>query len=265
MNTVELAYEMSQYIDYIVGTQDCFSEKYLVARFYQAIWDLHNNTDMSPEEFAKQAPIRLKPISFYYRESYYGWLPIINKIFNTLPFPGLHTVMHYDNTGVVNNSNIIQLIDAVNNLSIFLLVGLQDHNISYDIKTAREKVRESGKCYPKTWRFGLGYIHQWLALEMISYNGFIDLYDFCENLRNNTNNTFLRYYCREVMEKMNNTILLINKTKDDSTHGLNIYFPPTKYFYNKYVLPGEIPCKYESIAFSKYTAWDELIKTYLDC
>jgi len=262
MNAVELAYEIYPYVDYIVGTQDCLSSNFYY-RFYQPVWSLYNNTDLKPEEFAKLAPEQLKPKSFFYRESYYGRLFCINKFLNKLPFKNLHTVVHHDNTGVVNCSNIKSLIKSVDNLSRYLTLNLYDKEILNNIKDARAEVRESGKCNLKYHILPIIYIQMYLSLELFAYDAFIDLYDFCEKLKGNTENIFLKDHCLDVMQNMNKSVPYINTTTNDSLHGLNIYFPEEKRMYNMDLITGPLPCTYECLKFSKDTSWDEFIKDYL--
>ncbi len=261
MNAIELAYEISSYVDYIVGTQDCLSKDFPY-RFYKPIWSLYNNTSLNPEEFAKIVPEQLRPLSFFYRESYEGKLPLISKILNKLPFKGLHTVMHHDNTGVVNNSNINRLIQSVDDLSRYLALEIKDKEIINNIKTARDKVRESGKCNVKYNFLPIVLIQKNLCLEFLSYDAFIDLYDFCEILKNTTENDFLKIYCGYVMKNMNLTVPYIKTTENDPLHGLNIYFPENKRMYNMDLLNGPLPCLYEELFFSKDTCWDEFLKAY---
>jgi len=116
MNMVEIAYEFSPYVDYIVGSQTCFSREHLVQRFCESIEDLKNNTSMSAEEFAKRTPERLVPLSFYYDESYYGKLPLLNRILNKLPFSKLHTVRYNESSAVINLSAVPELLMLVKTL-----------------------------------------------------------------------------------------------------------------------------------------------------
>lgn len=263
MGTIELSYQLSPYANYIIGTQDCFEKRDLVHRFYAPVEDLHNNTYMNPEQFASCSPTRLDPHSFYYRESYYGYLPFLNQILNNLPFTGLHCAMHFPSSSVINLSHIEKLAVALDNLTVFLLANLNNGDVREDVWYARENVRESGKCYPKIRLFGLGMIHGWYAFECLSYDCFIDLYHFVELLSHQTDNVILKNLCASVMEKSNETIPLI-KSILDKDHGLNIYFPKTRYMYDKYIFRGRLPCHYEYLRFSQDTQWDEFIRTFIE-
>lgn len=262
MNTIEFAYEVAPYIDYIVGTQDCLSRDF-VYRYYESVWELYNNTDMTPDEFVKYSADILKPVSFYYQDEWGNGIRKINKIFNNLFFKSLQTVKHHDNIGVINNSEINELIQSIDSLSRFLIVNIKDEDIYKNIGYARENSRESSKCHAKTGSKIMSILFRLTAMNFTAYNGVIDLYDFCEKLREKTDNIFLKSYCKDVMSNINKTIPYINKVENDPIHGLNIYFPTEKQSYNAYVLSGELPAKYEELAFSKYTTWDVFLKIYL--
>jgi hypothetical protein len=264
MNTIELAYEVASYVDYMVGTQDCLSSDFIY-RYYQSVWELHNNTDWSPDEFSKYSSDILKPKSFYYKDEWLGGLRKINKFFNSLPYKKLQTVKHNDNIGVINNSNINELINSVDNLSRFLILNIKDEKIYKDIRLARQNSRESSKCFAKPGRSALiKFLHRQFSMNFTAYDGVVDLYDFCEKLRDKTDNYLLKAYCEDVMQNINKSVPYINKVQTDPIHGFNIYFPLEKKTYNAYVLSGEIPAKYEELGFSKNTAWDEFLKSYLN-
>ncbi len=262
MNTIEMAYEVSPYVDYCLGTQDCLSSK-IVYRYYESVWELYNNTDMNPEEFSAYTTEILNPISFYYHEEWFGEIRPLNKFFNKLSFKKLQTIKHFDNIGVINNSNINGLLCALDELSRFLIVNIQDEEIFDDITYARSKSRESSKCYAKPGSKLLSLLHYMYAFNFTAYNGVVDLYDFCEKLKEKTDNIFLEKYCEGILVNIDRTVPYIKKVENDPIHGLNIYFPSEKEIYNKYIISGEMPCTYEELALSKDTMWDEFVKAYL--
>jgi len=271
MNTIELAYEVSPYVDYIVGTQDCLSYEHFMERFYQAVWDLRNNTDMTPEEFANRAPERLEPLSFYYRESYEGILPALNRIFNKLPFRRLHCVTHFDSTSVINLTRIDALMDDINLLATTLQYQLHEHKSTNTwafytyraaIKKAREQTKEYSKCYAK--HPILSSLHLKYNLELTAYDCVIDLYDFVEKLKDSIDDDQINDLCSEVMQEINRTISSIKKLEDDRAHGLSIYFPPKNAQYDRYLLRGTIPCSYEDLRFSQHSTWNEFLNIYLN-
>lgn len=69
--------------------------------------------------------------------------------------------------------------------------------------------------------------------------------------------------CTAVKERLKEAVPLIKKVSTDRSHGLSIYFPSSKFMYNRYVLGGKILCPYENLRFSKDTLWDDFLKTYL--
>ena len=260
-NAIELAYEFSPYVDYIVGTQTCFARDTVVSRFFEAIYDLYNDTDMTPEEFSQRAPLRFKPEPFYYFESYRGRLPLLNKIFNKLPFKGLHTILFHPSSSVIKLSNINNLTSAVNDLSSYLILNIQDKQIIKGIKDSRNNVRETAKCHPKFWF--LLPIQRRYEFEIMGYDGNIDLYHLVTLLKQKIQDNRLQNLCNNVLEELNKTIPIIKKVQNDTTYGLNIYFAKQRIMYNKYVLFGKVPVPYEDLKFSKDTTWDEFLKTYL--
>ena len=261
MSTLELTYEISPYVNYMVTTQEHISGYDVVSRFYTAVWDLKNNSDMSPKDFAKQAAIRHHPHTFQYLESYGEKLSPLTKILNKLPFQGLHTVMMHSSVAVVNLSRIPELVNSVDQLSSRLILHLIDKNVTWAIKNARQDAREFGKAFPKFTIFDR--IYRKLPIQILSYNSRIDLYNFVELLKNNTKNTAIKDLCTTVMENVNYSIVAIKKMPTDSAHGLNVYFPMSKYTYNRYILRGSLPMPYENLKFSRDTYWDDFLREYL--
>lgn len=258
---IELAYEVSPYVDYLVVTQDCISREHLVERFYQATWDVRNNSNLTPEEFGRQAAAHLKPEVFYYQESYYNkTLPNWIKILNNSTFKGLHTVLFYDSTAVINLSNINKLIESINSLGNYLIKHLSEKFLD-NIKTARSKTREYGKCFPKF--YFLEPIYNKTRFEFMAYDCFIDIKDFVEHLKKTTDDNTLEFLCNNIIIGVNETVSAIKKVPSDHSNGLSIYFPQEKILYNKYIFYGKIPYQYESLRFSYDTSWDEFLKAYL--
>ncbi|MEA2055578.1 MAG: hypothetical protein U9O49_01945, partial [Candidatus Thermoplasmatota archaeon] len=234
----------------------------VVRRYYPAVWDLRNNTEMTPEEFANRAPFRFKTHTFQYFESYGMKLSPLTKIFNKLPFSGLHTVIMHSSVAVVNLSKINDLVKAMHNLSSFLILHLHNNDVAKALKISRLNTREFGEAYPKFSVYNIFY--ERLPLEMFSYDCRIDLYNFVELLRDHIQNPMIIHLCSSVMEKINDSIPAIKKVSGDPSNGLNIYFPRSKIRYNKYLSRGKIPCPYENLKFSKDASWDEFLKSYLN-
>jgi hypothetical protein len=261
MNTIELAYEIFPYVDYIVGTQDCFMEKSIVPRFSESVWDLKNDSDMNPEEFCSMAPYRFDPKPFYYNEAYNKELPLLLKILNKLPFKGLHTVIHYPSSSVINLSRINELAKKLDNLSLNLIENLKDIKLKEGIRRARSETQEYNKCIPKylfLYNISIKY-----PLNIFAYDCVVDLYNFIEILRYYVDNDIIKNQCNSILEFYKEVIPKIKKISYDNSNGLSIYFPKNRHMYNKYIFNGKIPCPYEDLQFSKYTSWDDFLQAYL--
>ena len=260
---IELAYEVAPYVDYLVLTQDCLSREHLVERFYQATWDIKNNSNLTPEEFGKQAVSHLKPLAFYYPESYYNkTLSWWQKLLNKLPFSGLHTVLFYDSTAVINSSNIDELVESINSLAEYLINHLT-MDMKETLRMARRETREYGRCNAKFYL--LEPVYRNIYLDFMAYDCFIDIQDFVEHLRDKTRDKSLKDLCSKVISKLNNVIPYFKGVKGDSSHGLSIYFPQEKILYNKNIFPYPLPesNRYEKLRLSQDTLWDEFLRCYL--
>ena len=62
VNMIEIAYELQNSVNYIVGTQDCLPETHIMPIFFNAVSKLKNDTGLTPEEFAIQGPLSLSLI-----------------------------------------------------------------------------------------------------------------------------------------------------------------------------------------------------------
>ena len=260
-NAIEFAYEIAPYVDYIVGTQDCFSNESVIPRFFEAVWDLRNNSNMSPEEFSKRAPLRCNPEPFYYYESYKGELPFICKILNKLPFEGLHTLLHYPSSSVVNLNKMDELANKIRELVINLISNLNDKDFKENVRKARIETQEYGKCFPKIpilWKFYENY-----GFKILAYDCVIDFYNFIEILRYYIDNEQIKNQCNSILEYFDEVIPEIKKISYDNSNGLNIYFPKKIWMYNKYLLCGKIPSPYGDLKFSKDTKWDDFLIKFL--
>lgn len=262
MNMIEVVYEFSPYVNYIVGTQTCLSKQYLVQRFYESVWDLKNDTSLTPEEFALKAPEKLTPLSFYYDESYNGKLPLLNQILLKFPFKAFHPVLYKESSAVVNLSNIEKLTNSINNLSQFLILNDYNDDINKAIAKAWKDTRKLGECLANNKL--LMIIHGRWHFNITSSTRFIDVYHFMLNLKNHSENLHLKSLCNSFMNNLNNTISAIKRVDGDNQYGLSIYFPPTRHSYNKYPIFEKLPATYEELKFAQDTNWDEFLKTYLN-
>lgn len=262
MSNIELAYEFAPYVNYLITTQEHISNENCVRRAYQAVWDLKNDTSMTPESFSKKAAIRHDPHTFQYFKSYGYKLCALTTIFNKLPFSQLHTVQMHSSVSIVNLTRVDSLVKEVQAFTQTLLLHLENKEIINAIKEARSKTREYGEAFS---RYPVPYvIYARLPIEILSYNCRIDLYNFVEILKRKVSSSMIKKDWNSVMEDINDTVLLIKKVESDPPHGLNIYFPKNHLGYNKNLVYGKkIPCPYERLKFSKDTAWDEFLKGYL--
>jgi hypothetical protein len=83
---------------------------------------------MCPEEFSKRTHLRCDSEPFYYSESYSGGLPLIFIILNKLSFIGLHTLLYYPSSSVINLNKMDELANKINNLLSNLIANLNDKN-----------------------------------------------------------------------------------------------------------------------------------------
>ena len=261
MNMIEVAYEIKDFVNYIVGTQDCLANQNLVGRFYKALLDLKNNSKLSPEEFASKAPDRLEPLEFYYQEEYNGGLPWLNKKLNNLRNEKLHSVKYYESTAVINTSNIVLLKRSIDNLAKYLILTINNKSIRNDIKKSLDDTKKYGKCMSK-FRI-LSKIHNRYHFEFLAFNSNIDLHHFAENLKKNTDNNHIKNLCHALMYKNNLSISSIKKVLDKECNGISIYFPPSKSYYNRHSIRPSDSCHYEDLKFSIESSWDEFIRLYL--
>ena len=95
--------------------------------------------------------------------------------------------------------------------------------------------------------------------ETVSYDNFnyIDLYDFARLVRGHVKNTTVEARAKEVMDEINRTVVREEHgAAQPNSHGLSIYFPGSKENYDSGL--------YDELGFSKATAWDDFLRTYLE-
>lgn len=267
LGMVENAYEISPYVNYLVASEDHVPDgSHCIKLFYEATWDLKNNTMMSPEEYANRTPFNHKPVNFTLDAftTFIGKESIITKILNKLPFQELHTIKMSSTASSTNLSKIRNLTKAVDDLASTLLLNLNDKGVKNVIKEVRKNVREYGKARSKLYLGGRAFLYGKFPLEIFAFDCYIDLYNFVELLSKNVNKIAIKNLCFRVMEKLNDSITANTVVPGDESHGLSIYFPSKKIMYNKYEGVGiKPPSPYEELQLSKDTRWDEFIKEYL--
>ncbi len=261
-NMLEIGYEISPYVDYLVGTQDCFPHEYVIPMFFDLVSDLKNNTEMTPEEFAIRGPANHQAISFIYMEGYGEAIGRICKLFDKLPFVGLHSVYHHTSVGVINNSEVVKLVQELDDLSSLFILNLNDKDVNKGISKARYEVQELGKCSPIFPR--LKMLYRRYPIDIIAYDCFVDFYDIINKIKDNIENEIIKNQCTVVLDQINKTVPMVSGVKNISSCGMNIYFPKNSFLYNKCKSGGEIHCPYEELSFVKDTNWDEFLKTYLN-
>ena len=271
MSNIELAYEFAPFVDYLLSTQEHISLEYWVPRFYQYVWDLHNQSSMTPEECGQSAADRLQPFVFQMHESYGVDLFELTKILDQLSYPKLHTVMMKSSVCFVNLSVIPELVDQLDHLSKMLTLYLSDNDelIYSSMKHAREHTREYGKANPTL--LVTPDLYYRLPIELFSYHCRIDLVDFIRQFKDILTSyqeySDLESACTKVLTLVDQSIVAMNKVKDDPSFGMNIYFPKHVIQYNKDIKNGvknyPIEFPYETLLFTKETSWDEFLLTYL--
>ena len=257
----EIGYEFSPYLDYLVATQDCFPHEHVVPLFFDAVRDLKNNTQLSPEEFASKSPENYNPVTFIYQEGYGEKISPIFKILDKLPFEQLHSVKHHSNVGVMNLTVINELCDSFNDLTSLLLLSVEDEGFYSSFYSVRNEVQEIGKCgtlYPLLYK-----IYRKFPFEFLAYDTYVDLYDLITLTKQKVENPNIRNKCDLVLEKINNSVSAVAKCEGIQSNGISIYFPDSRSMYNRYRGNGEIPMPYEGLGFSEDTFWDEFLKAFL--
>lgn len=262
INTVEVGYELAPYVDYVVGTQDCFPHSHVVPMFYEAVYDLKNNTNLTPEEFAIRSPANYKAISFRYNEGYGKKISALFKIFDKLSNTEFHSVYHHSSIGVINNSELSKLTDDFNALVSLLTLNIYDDEIFSSIKKTRKEVQELAKCasiFPL-----LNNFYGKFPFEFLAFDCYVDMYDLIHLFKDNIDNEVIKNKCDIVLNQINKTIPMVSKVENIPSCGMNIYFPKNSFLYNRYKSRGEIPSPYEEQRFSIDSNWDEFLKTYLN-
>lgn len=261
-NMLEIGYEISPYVNYLIGTQDCFPHEKVIPMFFDLVSDLKNNTEMTPEEFAIRGPANHQAVSFIYMEGYGEPIGRICKLFDKLPFAGLHSVYHHTSVGVINNSEVVELAQELDDLSSLLLLNLNDDDVNKGISKARDEVQELGKCSPTFPR--LKMLYRRYPIDIIAYDCFVDFYDIIDKIKDNVDNEVIKNQCFVVLDQINKTVPMVSGVENISSCGMNIYFPDSSFMYNRYKNTGKIPSPYEELCISQDTLWDEFLKTYLD-
>lgn len=189
------------------------------------------------------------------------------KIFEKIKAPRLYPILKcYTTISAVNLSRLDLTIDSLTDLSSLIIDNMKDYGRT--ITKTRSKVREYGKLYRKYW-FLPSKIYSF-HVDTLGYNCFIDLYDFAEKIKDNTDEIELKNACEDLINSPDHAIIANNALPTDASHGLSIYFPERKCQYDVSIWKAmdnpefwDIPVSYEELEFSKDSQWDEFIRMYL--
>ncbi len=259
---VEVAYQIAPYVDYMVANQEHGYENFTSDEGFLIGWnyayfleELKDNLDMTSEQFAELITNSFRPGTYtskFGKISAPKWYPI---------------TVFYVTLSTINLSKIDILRNTIDKFASNLSDNLKD--IKSDIKKVRSETREYGKLYRRFWWLP-SKICSILRLEPLSYDCFIDLYDFVEKLKDETSNQEIKNSCTQVMNALNVAIIANKALTTDPSHGISIYFPELKCQYDQSIWRSplkknfrEIPSSYEDLMFTQDTHWDEFLKEYL--
>jgi len=266
---IEVAYQIAPYVNYMVANQehgfggDDPDGSYaddgtpLAWNYSNFLQQLKDNPDMSPEEFS------ILIVDTYQASEKTSF------IFNnpSIKIPKWYPIVKFYTTLSATN---LSKIDLVKNAISDLSEELKNNLLKYrkDIRKARANTKEFGKFYKKFW-FMPPNLQFNLQIEAFAYNCFIDIYDFVENLRDQTGSQDIKDLCQAVIDAMDEIIIANEALADDPSHGLSIYFPEYRCQYDKsiWLYPGNFRYRsissYTSLEFSNDTQWNEFVEDYL--
>jgi len=285
MGMLEVAYEISPYVDYLVASEENMLEDLdngpdYTLQHVQSMQDLKNNTDISPEEFATSFIYYYKPCELplwvlyghmiFTLKGKVGPLEqkisdILTNFFNNRRNPKFHISTVHTTLSAINLSKMNDVGEAMDNLASTLILNINEKKIINIVREARSNTREFAKFYAK-FR-SLFTFFTFLPLESLNMETFIDVYDLVQKINDATDNPGLKNSCMNVMNALDDAVIANAAMPDDEAHGLSLYFPSKKIYYNKYIFGSmfeEIEIPYEDISFSQDTLWDEFLKTYLN-
>lgn len=260
---IEVAYEISPYVEYMVANEEHGFEGELSEEGYPLEWnysyflsELRNNPDMVAEDFS------ILIVDSYKAGTHHG------KLFFNLKPPKWYPISKFYTTlSAIELSKMDKLKKSVNNFSSNLTKNIDELRLI--LKNTRKNSREYGKLYRKFWFLPIKIYY--LQIDSLGYNGFIDFYDFVNKTSIQTTNSDVKKTGKELMNTLNETIIANEALPTDNSYGLGIYFPEYKIQYDHSIwqFTGNpeyrtIPSSYENLAFTQDTSWDEFIKTYLN-
>jgi len=263
---IEVACQITPYVKYMVaneehgfgGPDEISDEGTPLEWNYSAfLKHLHDNPDMTPEEFAIDIVNTYQPGT------------LTSKLFSIITAPKWYPiVIYHTDLSATNLTKLNTLETAVDNLADTMIKNL--NQFKNNIKQARSQTREYGKAYRRFYFLPAFIITLGLAYEPFGYDCFIDLYNFAENLLSVTSNNDIKNACQQVMNKINTTIIANKACIDDHSNGLSIYFPEHKCQYDQSIWKHmgnpsfDKISPYEELFFTEETSWDEFLKLYLN-
>jgi len=261
--SLEVAYQIAPYVNYMVASeqnmQSYTSNPEYTWPHYKSVSALKNDTDMTPEQFAKCIVSNFK--AGCNTSAYLTMHPFKKKV--NIP---VNTTL-----SAVNLSRINDVAIAVDNLALNLIDNISEYKDI--IKNARSEAKKFGPWYAKMGYFTYGPTSRKIMAKLgIVYfmDVWIDLYHFSELLykkvqTNNAESERIKIACLQVMNAINLSIMANNVVPGDNAHGLHIYFPPNAGIYDKHLWPYGISkirrgyAPYENLDFARTTHWNELL------
>lgn len=261
MGMVEDASEIRPYANYFIASE-ADNANLCIWPSIEVLASLKNGTIKEPEDFAKQT------IGSYSPEKVFLGSERIRKIFDRLPFQKFRFSTVLTCLSLINLSTISKLDQHMNDLTEILLLNQNNKSLMATIKDCRKESIEFGNWSPKNhmlYKPKICPLYDNLPLEIFAFDCYIDLYNFVENLKNNTSNVEIKNICEKIMDTINETVTSFKSTsKELNSHGLSIYFPENRKDYGKGLYPIKIPCPYSNLLFSKITKWNEFLGIYLN-
>ncbi|EMR73394.1 Peptidase C11, clostripain [Thermoplasmatales archaeon SCGC AB-539-N05] len=280
--SLEIAYELSPYVKYIVFSEEHMLEPLdkgpeYIFQYVKTTWNLKNNTNMTPEEYAKSLVDYFKPCYFplwvfYIYEIIYkkgeispllkALSNVLTKILNNRKNPDCH-IANIDTTlSTINLSRLGNVKNSLNKLTSELILYIEDEDIKNAISNARKNVRSYGHFYPKNQE--VSKLAMIFLIEKLMFDSYVDLYNLVDLIYRSVENNEIKNLCLQLMDQINYSVVKKTSMPSDNSNGFSIYFPKEKNLYNKYIWNDEFNPEYENLKFSKDTPWDEFLKTYLD-
>jgi len=227
MGMVEVAYQLRGYVDYLVASESFIhthkinNELFLNWRVDEIYHELVENPSMTAEELCIES-VR------YFRSDKAFILP-----------PSIIRPQAVDCIGAIDISMVDDVVASVDNLSKYLITKQPFCKFLLSLVFLKAQKFSGGFDF-------LGY----------TFYPYIDLYDFCEKIKNTIPDNKIKVFSKEVMGYVEKAVIMERhgkysfKGEHPNAHGLSVYLPFRKINYNK---------KYELLDFAIDTHWDEFL------